>query len=175
MVAGSFANAFLRIPSNIVEQFVCHPDSYCGRCGQFCVNNCNWCISFFELIRTDSYSYINIFGTPYCDSGRECEKLCENSHHFVGFQSAMRNFRMVAGVVLIALSLILSYLILAVRVQSLNIWFAIDLFVIIIGTMSFFASIHPSVAEGIQTSFLVEAYLSSGYDYMQKCIPVRVG
>lgn len=38
--------------------------------------------------------------------------------------------------------------------------------------MSFFASIHPSVAEGIQTSFLVESYLSSGNDYMQKCIPV---
>lgn len=84
----------------------------------------------------------------------------------------MRNFRMVAGVVLIALSLVLGYLILKVRVQVINIWFAIDLIVLIIGSMSFFASIHPSIAEGIQTSFLIESYLSSGYDYMQKCIPV---
>jgi len=175
VVAGSFANAFLRIPANIIELFICHSDSYCARCGQFCANNCNWCISFFELIRTDSYSYINIFGTPYCDAGRECGKICENSHHFIGFQSAMRNFRIVAGVVLVALSLLLGYLILAVRVQTVNLWFAIDLFVIIIGSMSFFASIHASVAEGIQTSFLVEAFLSSGYDYMQKCIPVNMG
>jgi hypothetical protein len=76
VVAGSFVNAFLRIPSNIVEQLICHQSSYCGKCGQSCSNNCNWCISFFELIRTDSYSYINVFGTTYCDAGRECEKLC---------------------------------------------------------------------------------------------------
>lgn len=72
VVAGSFMNAFFRIPSNIVEQLICHPSSYCNKCGQFCTNNCNWCISFFELIRTDSYSYINVFGTDYCDAGREC-------------------------------------------------------------------------------------------------------
>ena len=86
----------------------------------------------------------------------------------------MRNFRIVAGVVLVGLSLLLGYLILAVRVQTINIWFAIDFFVVIIGSMSFFASVHASVAEGIQTSFLVEAFLSSGYDYMQKCIPVTM-
>lgn len=167
-------NAFLRIPSNIIEQFICHPSSSCGRCGRFCSSNCNGFISFFGLIRTDSYSYINIFGTPYCDAGRECEKLCENSHHFIGFQSAMRNFRIVAGILLVAVSLLLSYLIFSHRVQHINLWFAIDFFVVIIGSMSFFASIHPSIAEGIQTSFLVESYLSSGYDYMQKCIPVLI-
>lgn len=174
VVAGSFANAFLRIPSNVLEQCICHPDGCCARCGQSCSNNCNWCLSLLALIRTDSYSYINIFGVPYCDSSRECEKLCENSQHFVGMQSAMRNFRIVAGVVLVGLGVALGYLILAVRVQTLNIWFAIDLFVVVIGSMSFFASIHPSTAEGIQTSFLVEAYLSTGYDYMQKCIPVLI-
>lgn len=84
----------------------------------------------------------------------------------------MRNFRMAAGVVLTSVALILGYLILRVRVEKIGIWMAIDLIVLIIGTMSFFASIHPSTAEGIQTSFLVECYLSSGYDYMQKCIPV---
>jgi hypothetical protein len=84
----------------------------------------------------------------------------------------MRNFRIVAGIALFSVCFILSYLILSYRVQNINFWFAFDLIVLIIGTMSFFASIHPSVAEGIQTSFLVESYLSSGYDYMQKCIPV---
>lgn len=105
-------NAFLRLPSNLVELFVCHPTGCCGKCGNCCYNNCSWCSSFFGLVRTDAYAYINLFGNPYCDSARECEKLCSNSHHFQGFQSPSRNYRIAAGVLLVALGIILSYLIL---------------------------------------------------------------
>jgi hypothetical protein len=146
VAAGSFMNAFFRIPSNIIEQLICHPNSFCGGCGRFCANNCYGCKSLLGLIRTDSYSYINIFGTAYYDSSKECEKLCENSQHFIGFQSAMRNFRIVAGILLLTISLILSFLIMGRRVESINLWFAIDLLVVILGSVSFFASIHPSVA-----------------------------
>lgn len=59
------------------------------------------------------------------------------------------------------------------RVNNIEIWLCIDLIVALIAGMSLFASLHASAAEGIQTSFLVENYLSSGYDYMKYCIPVR--
>lgn len=86
----------------------------------------------------------------------------------------MRNFRAVACTVLLTFGILLSFLILGFRVSSPNIWFAIDLGILILGVGSFFASIHPNIAEGIQTSFLVESFLSSGYEYMQKCIPVNI-
>jgi len=165
-------NAFIRIPTAIIEQIICHPTSCCSKCGYFCNNSCNWCTSFFGLVRTDTYSYINIFGTPYCDASRECEKICAGAHHFSGFQSPMRNYRSVATIFLIALSFILSYLILRVRVETTSIWFIFTLIVTAYIVISFFVSIHACVSEGIQTSFLVEHHLSSGYDYMQNCLPV---
>ncbi len=174
VAAGSFMNAFLGLPSAIIELLICHPGGHCGRCGYCCKNTFYGMFSLIGLIRTDSYSYINIFGIPYCDAGIECEKLCNQSQHFLGFQSAMRNFRLVACVVLLTSGILLSFLILEFRVSSPNIWFAIDLGILVLGVGSFFASIHPNIAEGIQTSFLVESYLASGYEYMQKCIPVHI-
>ena len=50
----------------------------------------------------------------------------------------------------------------------------IDLIFITVATRSLFASFHAAAAEGIQISFLVENYLSNGYDYMQHCIPVKL-
>lgn len=81
---------------------------------------------------------------------------------------------MVAGILLVAISMIMGFLILDFRVKNINLWFLIDLLAVVVGTMSFFVSIHPSAGEGIQTSFIVEEYLSSGIDYMQRCIPVSI-
>jgi hypothetical protein len=172
VVAGSFLNAFLRIPTSLLELFICHPTACCGKCGNCCYGACNCCTSAIGLVRTDSYSYINLFGTTLCDSSRECEKLCIGSGHFQGFQSPMRNFRILAGITIVALALFFVYPILNYRVTNIGFWFLVDLIVFITAVMSFFASIHPSAGEGIQTSFLVENHLSGGYDYMQYCIPV---
>lgn len=139
-------NAFLGLLSTIIEIMICHPGGNCSRCGYSCKNTFYGIFSLIGLIRTDSYSYINIFGIPYCDAGVECEKLCNQSHYYLGFQSAMRNFRAVACIVLLIFGILLSFLILGFRVSSPNIWFAIDLGVLVLGVGSFFASIHPNVA-----------------------------
>jgi hypothetical protein len=70
VVAGSFLNAFFEIPTLIVELLVCHPQTCCAKCGTFCLNSCNCCTSFFNLVRTDAYSYINLAGIPFCNSAR---------------------------------------------------------------------------------------------------------
>ena len=86
----------------------------------------------------------------------------------------MRNFRQIAFITVTIFSVILAFAILNYRVPKYGLWFVIVLFVFILAITSFFASIHPSAAEGIQTSFIVENHLSGGYDYMQHCIPVTI-
>jgi len=109
VVFGSFMNAFMRILSNLVEIFILHPLSWCAAAGRFPESGCNWCVSFFGLIRTDSYAYINIFGNSYFDSSKKCQNMCLESHYFEGYQSPMRNFRISAGVLLVTSTVIFSY------------------------------------------------------------------
>ena len=104
-------NSVIIMPAMLLQLFVCHPTGCCGSCGNSCYNSCNWLSSFLGLVRTDVYSYINLFGNPYCDSARECEKLCNNSYLFQGYQSPIRDYRNAADVFLITLGIILFYLI----------------------------------------------------------------
>lgn len=69
VVGGSFLNAFLNIPTLISDLFRCDRRGALGKCNpcytKFCI-----CDYLFELVRTDSYSFINLTGVPYCDASR---------------------------------------------------------------------------------------------------------
>lgn len=63
------------VPTLIAELFICHPTACCSKLGATCYRSCNCFTCFFDLVRTDSYSYINIAGIPFCNAGRECKNL----------------------------------------------------------------------------------------------------
>jgi hypothetical protein len=74
VVGGSFLNAFFLIPRLIIELLVCHPQACCHGLGTTCYNSCSWLTCFFDLVRTDAYSYMNLSGIPFCNSARQAKK-----------------------------------------------------------------------------------------------------
>lgn len=124
------------------------------------------------MVRTDAYSYLNITGIPFCNSARECEKLCSKTNLWVGEHSAMKHYRFAAHVFLVTLGFILGYLILRVRVVNIGFWHLLILLVVVEAIVTWFINIHADAAEALQTCFLVENFTSKGFDYMQNVIPV---
>lgn len=59
VVAGSFLNGFFEVPTLLVELFTCHTGTCCNKLGICCEQKC-CCGFFFNLVRTDAYSYINL-------------------------------------------------------------------------------------------------------------------
>lgn len=77
---------------------MCHPGTCCSTLGDLCYNKFSVIPCFFELVRTDAYSFINLTGLPFCESARRCSRLCENSNQFVGYHSAMKHHRLGAHI-----------------------------------------------------------------------------
>ena len=61
VVAGSFINGFFEVPTLLIELFTCHTGTCCNKLGVCCEQKC-CCGVFFNLVRTDAYSYINLSG-----------------------------------------------------------------------------------------------------------------
>lgn len=40
--------------------------------GTICYGSLNVLTCLFDLVRTDSYAYINIAGIPFCNASRQC-------------------------------------------------------------------------------------------------------
>jgi hypothetical protein len=171
VVGGSFLNAFFEIPTLLVELIVCHPQTCCAKFGTICYNSCNCCTCFFDLIRTDAYSYMNLSGIPFCDSARQSKKICDRSHHFVGTHSALKHYRFVATVACVTLAMIASYFVLRFRVFNYGLWHFGFLVFWVYAIITWFVQIHADAAEGLQTSFLAEHELENDYNFMQRILP----
>ena len=65
VVGGSLLSGFFYIPDLIVN--LCCSDVDC------CLCNC------FDILRGDSYPYIYLTGSSYCNAARQCQYLCERS------------------------------------------------------------------------------------------------
>ncbi len=76
VVGGSFLNAFFQVPTLLIQLFTCHPTACLGKLGVCCNDSCKFLTCLFDLVRTDAYSYINFGGLPFCNSARECSKIC---------------------------------------------------------------------------------------------------
>jgi len=129
-----------------VELFTCHPETCCSTLGSVCYNNCNWFTCFFDLVRTDSYSYINIAGIPFCNASRECKKICQNSKQFVGTYSPIKHYRFAAHVFAVSIVFLASWFILRSRLWSYGFWNITLLVVISYITVTLFVDLHANAA-----------------------------
>jgi hypothetical protein len=61
---------FFSVGNTIMSLF--KPDNSASKYGK-CYNIfCGWLTSLFELVRSDTMSYINLTGLPYCNASRFC-------------------------------------------------------------------------------------------------------
>lgn len=171
VVGGSFLNAFFEVPTLLIELVVCHPNTCCSKIGTFCYNICNIFTCFFELVRTDAYSYINLTGIPFCDAARQCAKLCDRSAQFVGYHSAMKHYRLAAHIASVCFVFFWAFWILNYRTFNFDLWNVAIVILAIYGTVTWFIGIHADSAEGLQTSYLAELELEGEHQYMQKILP----
>lgn len=172
VAGGSFLNAFFTIPTLIMELFICHPQTCCSGIGNVCYNSCSWLTCFFDLVRTDAYSYINLSGIPFCNAARQAKKINERNPTYVGSQSPMNHYRFAAHAFLISAAILMTWFILRARVWNANLWHWIVLIVVLYAILNWFINILGDAAEGIQTSFLVERELENGnFKYMQRLLP----
>ena len=171
VVAGSFLNGFFEVPTLIVELFTCHPGTCCNKLGVCCEQKC-CCGFFFNLVRTDAYSYINLSGEPFCNSARECYDVCIHAtDQFVGGFNPMKHYRFVASTFLTALLYILGSIYVNKRVVNFYWWQNVVLIVISYAVICWFVDISANAAEGISTSFLTENSIN-GYEDMRYAQPV---
>lgn len=171
VVGGSFLNAFFELPTLLVELFTCHPAACCSKMGATCYNNCNFLTCFFDLVRTDAYSYINIAGIPFCNAGRECKKICLGSKHFIGYHSPLKHYRYVTHVFLVTSAFIAAWFILRTRVYNYGFWNIALIISVIYITVTLFIGLHTDAVEGLQTSYLCEHQLEPTHSLMQKLHP----
>jgi hypothetical protein len=124
-------------------------------------------------VRTDSYTYINLSGIPYCNSARECAKVCHFNNQFVGNYNPVKHIRFVALVFVVALSTLFGFIFTNIRLNNVSFWHVAFLIVVVYSVSCWFINIAADVAESIATSFFVEHFQSHDYEFMQKAIPVR--
>ena len=158
-------NAFFELPTLLVELLVCHPPACCGKCGGICHNACS-CCNFFSLVRTDAYSYMNLTGIPFCNSARQCETICDNSHQFIGNHSAMKHYNFAAHVFCIALAFLVSYFVLKYRTENYGFWQIAIFVTMLLLCITYFIKIHSDAAEGLQTAILAGHEANQVYDYV---------
>jgi len=146
VVGGSFVNAFFEIPTLIIELFICHPGTCCSKLGNTCANTFSFIPFFLDLVRTDSYAYTSITGLPFCNSSRECAKIFNHNHSFVGSQNPVRSYRFVAHVLLVALTSVFGYAFANVRVVNISWWYIAVIITVSYGVVTWFIEIYGAAA-----------------------------
>ena len=165
-------NAFFEIPTLIVEMLVCHPRACCPKLGTCCYNSCSSITCCFDLVRQDAYSYINMSGIPFCNSARQCKKICESSPTFIGSHSPMKHYKFAAHVFCVAAVFLMTWFILRKRVNFPGFWHYAILITLIYMCVTWFIDVQAAAAEGLQTSYLAERELENGdHNYMQRVLP----
>jgi len=89
---------------------------------------------------------MNLSGIPFCDSARQCKKICDRSHHFIGTHSAIKHYRFVAHVACVTLAVLASYFVLRYRVWDFGIWHLAFLVIWIYAILTWFIDIHADAA-----------------------------
>lgn len=174
IAAGSFVNAFFELPTLLVELIICRKGTCCSKAGDFCENSCSCLDYVFNLVRTDAYTYINLAGIPFCDSGRECTKICHFNNQFVGNYNPMKHFRFITHVFLVSIGTLLGYIFIEIRLIQVTFWHIFTLIVAIFALISIFSALPIDSSEAVSTNFFVEHYESHEYELMQKAIPVVI-
>ena len=108
------------------------------------------CNYIFELIRTDSYSYINLTGIPYCNAARQCEALCKYSSLIKNTHSCVRIYRNAAHIFVVGLASLLCYIIFDNRTNEYgnydHFWIAVCVILVSYSMATYFVDIHQNGA-----------------------------
>ena len=122
-------------------------ESCYGRCFSFA---CTCCSSVSDLVRSDTMTYINLAGIPYCNASRYCEYLVEKSFLMDGSQSASRTYRICAHFLIgSAVGIFGLYLKGTITAVTVFVVVGISLFI-----STYFISIHADAAEAMIILFL---------------------
>lgn len=173
VVGGSFVNGFFELPTLIVEFLTCHAGTCCHSLGSKCDQKCPMGVCF-DLVRTDSYSYITLTSLPFCNAGRECHNLCMNGDQFVGGYNPMKHYRFVATVFLVALGYLLGHIYANKHVVGLTWWHLVVIIFTVYACVCWFVNITADAAEGISTSFFAEHTLARDYQSMVQAQQVQL-
>jgi len=171
VAGGSFVNAFFEIPTFIIELFVCHPGTCCSKIGTICQNKCSAFSFLTNLVRSDSYTYINISGIPYCNASRECAKICYDNNGFVGSQNPLKYYRLATHIFAVTLLSFFGYIFAEVRMTYVGFWHVALIIAVTYATITWFIDIFAAAAEGISVNFYVDHFSSHGFQYMKHAIP----
>lgn len=156
VAGGSFLNAFFNFIDFLFETLRCYPDGCCGMCAP-CSNLFSRCCGcFFDLVRNDAYSYINLTGIPYCNAARNCEVLCNSSRLFVGSQSVLFFYRLCAHTFCVGLTVLISYALMKGKISGINTWSLVLIILLSYCIVTYFIDIHADAAEGLQISYLLD-------------------
>ena len=162
MAGGSFLNAFFNFIDFLFEALRCYPEGCCGVCAPLCTGFSNCCGCFFDLVRNDTYAYINLTGIPYCNAARNCETLCQNSRLFIGSQSAIFFYRLCSHVFCISTVLCLSYWLMESKTGEIKITSLLLIILLSYMVVTYFIDIHADAGEALQISYLSELELKGG-------------
>ena len=128
-------------PVNTTGQYASCFNSFCG---------CFVCL--WDLVRSDAMTMVALTGSPFCNSARYCEYLCNKTPITEYSQSVSRIYSLGAHFFITALSIIFS-------VFFTNNKSIFALLLIIVGSLTistFFISLHADTAEAIQIVYLMD-------------------
>lgn len=150
VIACSFITSFFAIFDLIFDIF--KPSSKEGLYGRFCDCCCGWLLRIWDLVRSDTMSYVILSGNPYCNSARYCEYLCDKSILTEYSQSCSRIYRISAHFFIASITLI--YSIYYTENKSIYAYLIILVGALVVST--FFISLHADAAEAIQIIYLLD-------------------
>ena len=156
IAGGSFLNAFFNIINFLLESVRCYRNGVCPLFTDCYESLCGCNRNFFDLVRTDVYSYINLTGITYCNAARNCEHLIEKSTLFIGCQSLLYFYRISAYCFTVGATLLITYGFELERLDG-KVDFISLIFSCVLSycLLNYFVDLHANIAEGVQVSYLI--------------------
>ncbi len=110
---------------------------------------CCCCDRVLGLARSDTFSFLNLIGQPYCNSARFCEQIDDRSDTFDGSQSVFRVifyfifqfFRIGSHVMLASISTCLTYVFMVSSENEVSVLGLIFSFIVNLFVVTFFVSL----------------------------------
>lgn len=121
--------------------------------------------NFFDLIRTEAYSYIYLTGNSYCPSVRQVQYLCARSRVCRENESTNSIYALAARIVIALSSVLIIYWITRDNTveESVPAYLLLGIFFIALFISCYFIDIHVVPAEALMVCFLAESDLEHAF------------
>lgn len=119
----------------------------------------NSCLTFLDLCRSETMSYINLISIPYCNAARYSEQLSRSSDFYDYSQTTNRVYRLAAHILLMTIVSFISLLSVKAASGQASISGIFFIALISLFTVTFFIGLHGDLAEGLlMSTFIEEAF-----------------